>query len=255
MHILKNQEDTKLADELVAILDKHAIAEEFALKKYKELKLAKIDMGEQERYAYSMARMEFNALLTELAKAQTPNEKEAYELGKTLLELVAENKTKSIENNKNFDYKYHTNLVKTAADLILSPNDVDKQNAFKDLIDHTEDGKPSLTKRARGVATMFMATVIIIGSVIGSFFLSPFMHIGTGFGGVCFLAGLASVINSRSKGLHKTMTNYLEAAKHSTFFLNKPSAPPPDVEQNVEVKDQSSEKTNYPALYSLRNLA
>lgn len=239
---LKADEDLNFAQGLLSILRDNAIEEEFAIKKFKELDLPEVSLTEviqQETTDYNSASSHFKTLMDQLVKSKDPNDKLLYHSGISLFNQIENEKQKEFKKEiSQFDMKFYTNLFQTAGELAQHHENIETQNRFRKLINHTHAGKPSLGKKILGAGLMFLGIGIVwagLAQGVGSFiglpipFLIPAIVIASG--AAIFASGLTLLTNGKDKGIHNEMQNYAKATKHSTFFTTIPSAPPVEEER------------------------
>lgn len=232
---LVNSEDEALASLLEQILSEHAIAENLGKPRYEELKLPAIgihDLYTQELSQYEQAREEFATLLNELSSNQSKEVKQAIAVGNHLINEIEIKKTHDLQKDVSaFDYKFYSNIFTHASILTRQPDDIEAQKRFKKFISQTDHGKPSLSKKIGGALMMFFGAVLTIGGIATGLLLSPLCATGSLVGVSLFCGGLGVTMHGRDKGIHRSLSTYLNASTKNHFFAsnNASAASQPEV--------------------------
>ena len=178
------------------------------------------DVTIKEKELFKKAVFDFEKSLAKIDDEDdaSPEKKDFYKTGKSLLAAIKEQKRNSMHSSLfTFDMKYYTSIITVADEVLRDPTNPDKRDHLADLAMHNTYGLPSRAKRIVGAIALFLgAAVIITASLFIGGVLPGVSWVASAVGitaGLLMLgAGTALIVHGRKKGIEKNLCDFQDTA-------------------------------------------
>jgi hypothetical protein len=182
-----------------------------------DFSLAELRQQEQLDYADALHRFEHALNLPPQNLAVQP----LIDGGKILLRNIEFEKR--LTHLDDFDFKFHTNLLRAAHDVLLQPTEIKHQSRLTMLAEHNPASPETKSRANRGVTLMLIGAAIAVISVLFAGFTfgftSPVMIAGVALGGSLMVAGLSSAFYARQRSVETALNGY----KQLSLFQQGPA--------------------------------
>lgn len=179
-----------------------------------------IEYQRLEKLAYTNAMEQFNQSIKE---SDSPVWRNLYDIGREYGQAIR----KEHDSNPNkFDYKYFSNVLFAAKDVITAPHSDVNRDKFVDLMGFNLAGASNAHRKWKGVGLMLFGAAVAVASVLLGVSMfgisSPLMIAGFAAAGATIMVGLAVFVTGLEKGVAKKGNGLL---KNSLFVAEAEPAP------------------------------